>query len=107
VEDGKLQLSVYTAKEGKFYEVIVDHVTGGIAKVEPITEGEDLTHARSQKAAMDKAKTKLADAAANAKGQVRDVLTVSVVPELKADHPVAEVVLLTGTRFSKVSEVLD
>ena len=40
VEDGKLQLSVYTAKEGKFFEVIVDHMTGNIAKVESITEGE-------------------------------------------------------------------
>src|SRR5205814_10553025 len=35
VEDGKLQLSIYTAKEGKFFEVIVDHMTGTIAKVEP------------------------------------------------------------------------
>jgi hypothetical protein len=107
VEDGKLQLSVYTAKEGKFFEIIVDHVTGGIAKVEPITKGEDLTHARSQKAAMDKAKIKLADAAAKAKGKVTDVLTVSAVPALKADRPVAEVVLLAGTRFSKVSQPLD
>ena len=109
VENGKLQLSVYTAKEGKFFEVIVDHVTGKIAKVEPITEGEDLTHARSQKAAMDKAKIKLAYAAAKAKGQVTDVLTVSAVPELKDDRPVAEVVLLTGAgkRFSTVSERLD
>src|SRR5579872_183571 len=53
VEDGKLQLSVYTAKDGKFFEVIVDHMTGKIAKVEPIDEGEDLSHAKSQKAAMD------------------------------------------------------
>lgn len=28
VEDGKLQLAVYTAKDGKFFEVIVDH--GGV-----------------------------------------------------------------------------
>src|SRR5215467_12659717 len=47
VEDGKLQLSIYTAKEGKFFEVIVDHITGNIAKVEPITEGDDLTHAKA------------------------------------------------------------
>src|SRR5215813_11711795 len=45
VDNGKLQLSVYTAKEGKFFEVIVDHMTGNLAKVDPITEGEDLTHA--------------------------------------------------------------
>ena len=35
IEDGKLQLSVYTAKGGQFFEVIVDHKTGKITKVEP------------------------------------------------------------------------
>src|SRR5215470_17378497 len=41
VEDGKLQLSVYTMKADKFSEVIVDHKTGQVAKTEAITEGED------------------------------------------------------------------
>ena len=111
VEDGKLQLSVYTTKDGKFFEVIVDHETGKIAKVEPIDEGEDLTHAKSQKAAMDRAKVKLADAAVKstgqAKGPVGDVHVVSAVPKLKDDHPQAEIVLLAGKQFSTVSERLD
>ena len=111
VEDGKLQLSVYTAKEGKFFEVIVDHMTGNIAKVEPITEGEDLIHAKLQKAAMDGAKVKLSDVAEKAKGQVKgpdgDVLVVSVVPLLKGKSPEASIVLLTGKRFSTASERLD
>jgi hypothetical protein len=107
VENGKLQLSVYTAKDGKFSEVIVDHMTRDVAKVEPITEGEDLTHAKAQKAAMDKAKVKLADAATKAKGPGGDVIVVSAVPELKGDRPEATVVLLTGKRFSTVSEPLD
>ena len=111
VQDGKLQLSVYTAKEGKFFEVIVDHVTGKIAKVEPINEGEDLSHAKSQKAAMDRAKVKLADAAVKsmgqAKGPARDVRVVSVEPDLKDDRPEAKVVLLAGKQFSTASEHLD
>jgi hypothetical protein len=107
VEDGKLQLSVYTAKDGNFSEVIVDHVTGSIGKVESITEGEDLTHAKAQKAAMDRAKVKLADAADKAKGAVRDAVVVSAIPELKDDRPVASVVLLAGKRFSTVSQPLD
>jgi len=107
VEGGKLQLSVYTAKEGKFFEVIVDHMTGNVAKVEPIDEGEDLTHAKAQKAALDRAKVKLADAAEKAKAQVGDALVVSAVPELKDDRPVAAVVLLAGKRFSTVSAPLD
>src|SRR5881409_2077529 len=47
VEDGKLQLSVYTMKGGdKFSEVIVDHKTGKVAKAEPITNADDLAHAK-------------------------------------------------------------
>jgi len=72
IDGGKLQLSVYSAKEGKFFEVIIDHVTGNIAKVEPITEGEDLTHAKAQKAAMDRTKVKLADAATKRRGRRRE-----------------------------------
>ncbi len=37
IEDGKLQLSVYTAKGDSFSEVVVDHTTGKAAKTEPIT----------------------------------------------------------------------
>ena len=54
VDNGKLQLSVYTAKEGNFFEVIVDHVAGGISKVEPITEGDDLAHAKEHLKRLDK-----------------------------------------------------
>ena len=111
MDEGKLQLSVYTAKEGKFFEVIVDHMTGAIAKVEPITEGEDLAHAKSQKSAMDRAKVKLADAATKAKGQAKgeagEVLVVSAVPELKDDRPEAAIVLLQGKKFSTASDRLD
>jgi hypothetical protein len=111
VEDGKLQLSVYTAKDGKFFEVIVDHMTGKIAKVEPIDEGEDLSHAKSQKAAMDRAKVKLADAVVKSMGQAKgstgDVRVVSVMPQLQEDRPEAKIVLLAGKQFSTASEHLD
>jgi hypothetical protein len=111
MDEGKLPLSVYTAKEGKFFEVVVDHMTGTIAKVEPITEGEDLAHAKSQKAAMDRAKVRPADAATKAKGQAKgeaaDVPVVSAVPELKDDRPEATIVLLQGKKFSTASERLD
>lgn len=110
MDEGKLQPSVYTAKDGKFYEVIVDHATGAIAKVEPITEGEDLAYATSQKSAMDRAKVKLADAATRAKGratgEAAGVLVVSAHPELKDGHPVVAIVLLEGKKFSTASEPL-
>src|SRR5262245_22286969 len=55
LEEGKLQLSVYTMKGDAFSEVIVDHTAGQVAKAEPITSGEDLTAATAQRAAMTKA----------------------------------------------------
>src|SRR3989441_8826488 len=65
VEDGKLQLSIYTMKGGgNFSEVIVDHKTGKVAKAEPITNADDLAHAKAQSEAMAKAKRSL-DAAAS------------------------------------------
>src|ERR1700681_517849 len=38
VDEGKLQLSVYTAKDGKYFEAVVNFVTGKLLKIEPITE---------------------------------------------------------------------
>src|SRR3989475_12699553 len=59
MEEGKLQLSVYTLKDGKYFEVIVDHNTGKVVKAEPFAEGEDSTAAQSHKAAMAKAQESL------------------------------------------------
>jgi hypothetical protein len=105
VEDGKLQLSVYTAKDGKFFEVIVDHATGTIAKVEPITEGEDLAHAKAQSAALTNAKKSLKEAVYKAAGP--SARAVSVTPDLKDGHPVASVAVLTDGRLRNSSEPLD
>src|SRR5437667_10622401 len=66
MEDGKLQLSVYTATGGKFFEVSVDPNSGAVVKTEPIGEGEDYTAAQSQSAAMAKAKVSLRAAVQNA-----------------------------------------
>ena len=104
MEDGKLQLSVYTEKAGKFSEVVVDHVTGTVAKTEPITEGEDLTHAKSQSAAMAKAKTDLKAAADKAAGGGS---VVAVTPDMKAGHPVAAVVVAKGGKLQTVNAPLD
>jgi len=65
IEDGKLQLSVYTMKGNDFMEVVADPKTGAIAKAEKITDAGDLKEAT------------------------------------------AEVTLLTGNAFKKVTEKLD
>ena len=107
VEHDKLQLSIYTMKSDKFTEVIVDHKTGKVAKAEPITQGDDLTHAKAQSEAMAKAKRSLEAAASEAVKENKGYRVVSVTPELKDGHPVADVTLVKDTDWKTVSEKLD
>jgi uncharacterized membrane protein YkoI len=96
VENGKLQLSVYTMKGDKFSEVIVDHSTGKVAKAEPITSGDDLAAATVQKQAMAKAKRSLEAATADAAKRKPGYRAASVTPRLEEGRPVATVILLKG-----------
>src|SRR5262249_39356957 len=107
VEDGKLQLSVYTAKEGKFSEVIVDHMTGNVAKTESTTEGEDLAEAKSQSGAMEKTKTDLKAAVDKSAAAVSGSRAISVTPALKDGRVVASVTLLAGQQLQTVEQPLE
>jgi lipopolysaccharide export LptBFGC system permease protein LptF len=104
MEDGKLQLSVYTEKDGKYFEVVVDHGSGSIAKTEPITEGEDLAHAKAQSAAMAKAKSDLKSAVDKAAGGSS---AVAVTAEMKGGKPTASIVLSKGGKLETVTQPLD
>jgi len=107
VEDGKLQLSVYTMKGDKFSEVIVDHKTGKVAKAEPITKADDLKDAKAQSQAMAKAKRSLAAATTDAVKTNAGYRAIRVMPAMKDDHPIADVTLLKGTEWKTVTEKLD
>jgi hypothetical protein len=107
IEEGKLQLSFYTMKGNAFSEVIVDHVTGKLAKVEPITGGEDLTAAKAQAEAMAKAKQSLRAAVDKAVHADEGFHTVSIFPALKEGHPAAEVTLAKDDTFKTVTEKLE
>ncbi len=107
VDKGKLQLSVYTAKDGKFSEVLVDYTDGKVTKTEPITEGDDLAAANSQTAAMAKAKTTLKEAVDKAAAQSANARVVSAVAGLKDGRPVASIALLDGGQFKTVQQPLD
>jgi hypothetical protein len=107
IDDGKLQISVYTVKGDEFAEVVADPKTGAIVKSEKITDTDELSDAADQKAAMAKAKSSLlaaADAAVNENAGFR---AVSIFPDLRDGHAVAEVTLLQGTTAKKVTEKLD
>jgi len=107
VEDGKLQLSVYTMKGDKFSEVIVDHKSGKVAKTEAITGGDDLYAAKAQSGAIAKAKVSLRSATEKAVKENKGYRAVSVTPSLKEGHSVAEVNLVKGDEFKTASEKLD
>jgi len=103
MEEGKLQLSVYTMKDAKFFEVIVDHTTGKVVKAEPIAAGEDYTAAQSQKAAMAKAKGSLRAAVEQAVRGNAGFRAISVTPSLKDGRAVADVALAKGEEIKTVS----
>jgi hypothetical protein len=103
MENGHLQLSVYTAKAGKFFEVMVDYTTGKVVKAEAITEAEDLNAATEQKAAMAKAKVPLRTAVGTARRQNPGSRAISVVPSLKDGHPVAAITLVESGQLKAVS----
>ena len=106
IEDGKLQLSVYTMKGDKFAEVIVDHKTGKIAKSEPITGGDDLTAAKKQAEAMAKTKRSLRDVVAKAEKANPGFKPVSVWADLESSGAKADVNLLKGSETKHVEDKL-
>jgi hypothetical protein len=112
LEDGVLQLSVYTLKPDtssgdSFVEVIVDFSAGMIARVEPLTNGADLSAAQSQKAAMATAKRSLGAVTADAVKANPGYRAVSAMPGLDSGHPVVEVILVGGDDWKPVSASLD
>ena len=112
IDDGGFQLSVYTLKADPFagdafWEVIVDHDAGQIARAEIITDGGDLAAARDQRAAMARAARTLAEATRRAVSANPGYRAVSAFPSLDGDRPVAEVTLLGDAGWKVVAERLD
>jgi len=106
LEEGTLQLSVYTMKGDRFSEVIVDHTTGQVVKVEPITSGEDLTAATAQRAAMAKATKTLRAVVTAALTAHPGAQAVSVIPKVQGDHAVAEITLFEHGAMTTDAEPL-
>jgi hypothetical protein len=107
LEDGGLQLSVYTVEGGAFREVIVDHQTGAVIKAEDLHKADDIEAAKKQVAAMSSIKSSLAAAADKAAAANGGFRVVSVTPELKAGRAVAAVTLLNGTTFKTVQQQME
>ncbi len=106
IEDGKLQLSVYTMKGDNLFEVIVDHKSGKVTKTEPISGGEDLTAAKKQAEAMGKTKKRLRDVVSKAEKANVGYKAVEVAAELEDGVPEADVSLLKGMQSKQIDEKL-
>ena len=106
VNEGQLQLAVYTAKDGKFSEVLVDQSTGKVAKSEAITAGNDLADAQKQMEAYSKSQTSLKIAVSRAELANPGYQAVSVTPRLSHGRPVAVVSMIQGTQVRSVAEPL-
>ena len=106
VDDGHLQLCVYTAKDGKFSEVLVDQITGQVVKTETITAGDDLAHAQMQMEAYSQSKTSLRAAVDRAEFANPGYRAVSVTPTLSKGRPFAVVSLLQRGQLRSVAEPL-
>jgi hypothetical protein len=103
IENGKPQLSVYTIKDGsKYFEVIVDHTSGEVAKAEAITGGDDLTAAKKQNDGMFRATREIREAVKEAKQDNPGYLAVSVWPEMKDNHSMANVLLVKDNDWKTV-----
>lgn len=107
LDDGALQLSVYTMKGDKFTEVVVDHKSGSIKKAEPITDADDLKNAKGQGEAIGKGKAPLSAAVVSAVKANGGYRAVSAMPALEGGHPVASITLMKGEDVKKVTEKLD
>ncbi len=107
IENGALQLSVYTAQGSKLIEVIVDHSSGTIKKAEPITDAEDVKDATEQNEAMGAARVSLNSAATQATAANPGYSAVKVMPTMKGGHPVADITLMKGETVKTVEQKLD
>jgi Peptidase propeptide and YPEB domain len=106
VDEGHLQLSVYTTKDGKFSEVLVDQNTGKVAKSQEISAGNELADAQKQMEAYGKSKISLRAAVSRAELSYPGYQAVSVTPTISNGRPVAIVSLLQGTQARSIAEPL-
>jgi hypothetical protein len=114
LEDGVLQLSVYTLKPNSssadgFMKVLVDYSAGMIARVEALDDDDDddLSAVQTQQAAMAKAKRSLAAVTADAVNANPGYRAVSAIPSLHGDDTVVEVKLLRGDDWKVLSVPLN
>ena len=106
VEDGDLQISVYTKQDEQFSEIIIDPRSGSIKSAKPLSDPKEINEAQAQSAALSKAKLPLMAALGAAVEANSGYRAVSVIPILGDDEPVAAITLIKGGDIRQVTEKL-
>ena len=102
------KLSVYTTKDGKYYEVIVDHETGAVSKTEEITGADDLKAAKRQNHAMAKAKTSLRQAVEKAVAAHPGSKAIRASAYMsRKGHVMADIDIVVGGKAKEAPQRLD
>jgi hypothetical protein len=107
MDDGKLQLSLYTLKGDGFDEVVIDPKTGAVSSTKQIANAEDIEAASAQKKAMEKAAVPLLAVTEKAVAENAGSQAVSVFPNLKDGQPVATVTIAREETLATVEEKLN
>jgi len=107
IEDGVLQLSIYTMSSDQFTEVIVDPRSGDIKQARAITAGQKLKAAAAEGAAMSWSTMSLEAVVGNALRAIPGYRAIGVVAELETGHPIATTTLVRGQTVREVIETLD
>jgi hypothetical protein len=107
VEDGELQISVYTSQGEQFDEVTIDPKSGAVKSAKPLSDAKEINDAQAQSAALRKSKLPLSAALNAAVDANIGYRAVSIIPMLGDNEVVASITLLKGNDIKKVTEKLD
>ena len=107
VEDGELQISVYTSQGEQFDEVTIDPKSGSIKSAKPLSDAKEINDAQAQSAALGKSTLPLSAVLSAAVDANIGYRAVSIIPMLGENEAVARITLLKGDDIKQVIEKLD
>ncbi len=107
VDEGGLELSIYTVQGARYVENGVDTHAGTVREIDTISSGDDLSEAKAHSQAMATAKKSLKTAVDQAEQQFAGYRAIRVTPKREQGHSVAVVMLVSGTESKTTSVSLE
>lgn len=107
MDGNDLRLSVYVTRGGKFFELIVDHLSGFVKNTRTISDRDKLEAVSMQSQTMKKAKVPLDKVVRDSVSENAGYRAVSLTPISKANRPIAMIVLMKGAETMRVFKPLD